>query len=139
MCNGGDSGREVSLATVQDSLTRSEATNSLSKPVKVCKEREIVPVFLETLRSAVSKAKNRLQQQYEQVYPDLSDIIRYVIDEEEASAWNLSPSFPHLALPELVEAHMALLGLQPFSNSSDNVLRPPVFIEIQDPPAQAVG
>lgn len=68
----------------------------------------MVLVFLETLRSEVSKVKNRLQQQYEQVHPDLGDIIRYVIDEEEASAWNLSRSFPHLALPELVEAHLAL-------------------------------
>jgi hypothetical protein len=91
--------------------------------MKTDQEPEAVPVFLEALTSEVSKVKNRLQQQYEQVYPDLGDIIRYVIDEEEASAWNLSPSFPHLALPELVEAHMALLGLQPFSNSSDNVLK----------------
>jgi hypothetical protein len=77
----------------------------------MCDEREIVPVFLETLTSEVSKVKNRLQQQYEQVYPDLGDIIRYVIAEEEASAWNLSPLSPQLVLPELVEAHTALLGL----------------------------
>jgi hypothetical protein len=102
-------------------------------------EREIVPIFLETLRSEVSKVRNQLQQQYEQVYPDLGDIIRYVIDEEEASAWNLSPSFPHLALPELVKAHMALLGLHPFSNRSDNVIKLPVFAEIQEPRAQAGG
>ena len=90
----------------------------------------MVSVLLEILRSEVSKGKNRLQQQYEQVYPDLGDIIWYVIDEEEASAWNLSPSFPHLALPDLVEAHMALLGLQSFSHRSDNLLRPPIFTEI---------
>ena len=105
----------------------------------MCEEREKAPVFLETLTSAVSKVTNRLQQQYEQVYPDLGDIIRYVIDEEEARAWNLSPLSPHLALPDLVEAHMAQLGLQPFSNRSDNVLKPLVFTEIQEPPAQAVG
>ena len=122
-----------------DSAARSEATNPSSKPIKVCKELEIVPVFLETLRSEVSKVKNRLQQQYEQVYPDLGDIIRYVIDEEEASAWNLSPLSAYLVLPELVEAHLALLGLQPFSNSSDSVFKPPVFTEIQEPSAQAVG
>ena len=105
----------------------------------MCEEREKVLVFLETLTSAISKVKNRLQQQYEQIYPDLGDIIRYVIDEEEARAWNLSPLSPHLALPDLVEAHMAQLGLQPFSNRSDNVLKPPVFTEIQEPPAQVVG
>jgi hypothetical protein len=124
---------------MQDSLTRFEATKPVGNPVKMREQREIVPVFLETLTSEVSKVKNRLQQQYEQVYPDLGDIIRYVIDEEAASAWNLSPSFPHLALPELVKAHMALLGLQPFSNSSDHILKPPVFTEIQEPPVQAVG
>ena len=42
-------------------------------------------------------------------------------------------------LPELVEAHMALLGLQPFSNSSDHILKPLAFTEIQVPRAQAVG
>jgi hypothetical protein len=42
-------------------------------------------------------------------------------------------------LPELVEAHMALLGLHPFSNRSDNVLKLPVFAEIQEPRAQAGG
>ena len=130
MSHSGRFDREVSLPVVQDSLTRFEATKLVSKPVKTCEEPEIVPVFLETLRSAVSKVKNHLQQQYEQVYPDLGDIIWYVIDEEEASAWNLSPSFPHLALPDLVEAHMALLGLQSFSNRSDNLLRPPIFTEI---------
>ena len=91
------------------------------------------------MSSAVSKVKNQLRQQYEQIYPDLGDIIHYVIDEEEARAWNLSPLSPHLALPDLVEAHMAQLGLQSFSNRSDNVLKPPVFTEIQEHPAQAAG
>ena len=111
----------------------------MGKPIKMREEREIVPIFLETLRSEVSRVKNQLQQQYEQVYPDLGNIIRYVIDEEEARAWNLSPLSPHLALPDLVEAHMEQLGLQPFSNRSDNVLKPLVFTDIQESPAQAVG
>jgi hypothetical protein len=94
----------------QDSFTRSEATKPASKPVRMCEEREKVPVFLETLTSAVFKVKNRLQQQYEQIYPDLGDIIRYVIDEEQARAWNRSPLSPQLVLPDLVKAHMAQLG-----------------------------
>jgi hypothetical protein len=32
-----------------------------------------------------------------------------VLDEEEAKAWDLS-FFPHLFLPDLVEAHIATLG-----------------------------
>ena len=105
----------------------------------MCQEREIVPVFLEPLTSAVSKLRNRLQQQYEQAYPDLGDIIRYVIDAEEANAWNLLSLSPHLFLPDLVEAHMAQLGLQRVSARPDNVSAPPVFMEIQQHPAEAIG
>jgi hypothetical protein len=68
--------------------------------------------FLQNLPGAVSKLKNRLQRDYEQAYPGLRDLIRIILDEEEAKAWNLS-SFPHLFLPDLVEAHIAQLGLQP--------------------------
>jgi hypothetical protein len=69
-------------------------------------------VFPQNLISAVSKLKNRLQRNYEQAYPGLHDLIRIVLDEEEANAWNLSP-FPHLFLPDLVETHIAKLGLEP--------------------------
>jgi hypothetical protein len=73
---------------------------------------EAVTGFLQNLPGAVSKLKNRLQRNYEQAYPGLRDLIRIVLDEEEAKAWNLS-SFPHLFLPDLVEAHIAQLGLEP--------------------------
>ena len=78
-------------------------------------------VFPQTVTSAVSKLKNRLQREYEQAYPGLRDLIRIVLDEEEAKAWNLS-SFPHLFLPDLVEAHIAQLGLQPVKY--ENLFRP---------------
>ncbi len=64
------------------------------------------------LTGAVSDLKDRLQRQYEHAYPGFGDIIRIVLDKEEARAWDLSP-FPHLFLPDLVEAHIAELGLQP--------------------------
>jgi hypothetical protein len=70
-----------------------------------------VPIFLEILTTALSQLKNRLQQDYEQIYPDLSDIIRFVIKAEEAEALKLSPLSPHLVLPALVEEHMGQLGL----------------------------
>ena len=70
-----------------------------------------VTVFLQNLPNAVSKLKNRLQRHYEQTYPDLRDLIRIILDEEETTAWNLS-SFPHLLLPDLVEVHIAKLGLR---------------------------
>jgi hypothetical protein len=105
----------------------------------MCQEREIAPVFLETLTSAVSKIKNRLQQRYEQVYPDLGDIVRYVIDEEEPNAWKVSSLFPHLVLPDLVEAHMAQRGLQVVGGRPGNGLAPPAFAEIREHTGQAVG
>jgi len=67
--------------------------------------------FPQSLTDTVSKLKNRLQRQYEQTYPELGDLVRIVLDEEEAKAWELS--FPHLFLPDLVEAHIAQLGLRP--------------------------
>lgn len=72
---------------------------------------EAVTGFLQNLPGAVSKLKNRLQREYEQAYPGLRDLIRIILDEEEARAWDLS--FPHLFLPDLVAAHIAQLGLHP--------------------------
>jgi hypothetical protein len=68
-------------------------------------------VFPQMVTNAVSKLKNRLQQEYERTYPDLGDLVRIVLDEEETKAWELS--FPHLFLPDLVEAHITKLGLRP--------------------------
>ena len=67
--------------------------------------------FSQTLAAAVTRLKNQLQRTYEQAYPELGDLVRIVLDEEEARAWELS--FPHLLLPDLVEAHVAKLHLQP--------------------------
>jgi len=89
--------------------------------MKTYAQFEAAPDLLEALTRAVSKLKKRLQQQYKQVYPDLGDIIRYVIEEEEANAWNLSPAFPHLVLPDLVEAHIRQLGLQPIFIEPDKM------------------
>jgi hypothetical protein len=89
----------------------------------------VAAVFLQTLTDAVSDLKNRLQQDYEQAYPGLGDIIHIVLDEEEANAWELS-DFPHLFLPDLVEAHVAKLGLQPAETKHDDVPVPHRFFEI---------
>jgi len=69
-------------------------------------------VFLQTVSVALAQLKQRLQQDYEQAYPDLGQIIHIVIEEEEAKAWELT-LFPHLLLPDLVDAHIANLDLQP--------------------------
>ena len=69
------------------------------------------PVFLQTVSVALAQLKQRLQQDYEQAYPDLREIIHLVLDDEEAKAWELS-LFPHLLLPDLVEARIINLNLQ---------------------------
>jgi len=77
-------------------------------------------VFLQTVSLAVAQLKQQLQQDYEQAYPLLGEIIHLILDEEETKAWELS-SFPHLFLPDLVEAHVAKLGLQPAAKKQDEI------------------
>jgi PAS domain-containing protein len=71
-------------------------------------------VFLQTVSVAIARLKQRLQQDYEQANPGLRKIVHLVLDEEETKAWELS-LFPHLLFPDLVEAHIAKLNLQPAS------------------------
>ena len=97
--------------------------------MKTDNNADAVTVFLQKLPGAVSKLKNRLQHDYEQAYPGLADIIRVVLDEEEAKAWELS--FPHLFLPDLVEAHIAQLGLRPAEIRDDRVPVPAGFSDEQ--------
>ena len=69
-------------------------------------------VFLQTVLVAVMQLKRQLQYDYEQAYPELREVIRLVLDEEETRAWDLT-LFPHLLLPDLVEAHIATLNPRP--------------------------
>src|SRR5438477_12126313 len=78
--------------------------------MKTDQDQNPTAVFPQIVNNAVSKLKNRLQQEYERTYPDLGDLVRIVLDEEEAKAWELS--FPHLFLSDLVEGHIARLGLR---------------------------
>jgi hypothetical protein len=87
------------------------------------------PVFLQTVSVALRQLKQRLQQDYEQAYPDLREIIHLVLDEEETEAWELS-LFPHLLLPDLVEAHIEKLNLRPADTRHDELLVPHAFPKI---------
>lgn len=87
-------------------------------------------VFVQTVRSAISQLKARLQQDYKRAYPDLIEIIQIVLDEEEANACDLS-SFPHLLLPDLVQAHLVKLNLQPADTKHADVLVPHNFTQIE--------
>ena len=80
-------------------------------------------VFLQTVGIAVGQLKQQLQRDYEKSYPELREIIHLVLDEEESRAWNLT-IFPHLLLPDLVEAHIASLNLQPVQTKHADVFTP---------------
>ena len=80
-------------------------------------------VFLQTVSLAVTQLKRELQQDYEQAYPQLREVIHLVLDEEEARAWDLT-LFPHLLLPDLVEAHVATLNLRPVEAKHEDVFAP---------------
>jgi len=101
-----------------------------NKPMKTDQHPDPAAVFPQILSNAVSKLKNRLQQEYERAYPDLGDLVRIVLDEEEAKAWELA--FPHLFLPDLVEEHITQLGLRPADIRGDRVPAPARFSEDQN-------
>jgi hypothetical protein len=86
-------------------------------------------VFLQTVSAAVTRLKQKLQQDYERVYPSLGEIIHLIVDEEEAKAWELS-LFPHLFLPDLVEAHVTKLGLQSAPTKQNEVRGPHRFLDM---------
>ena len=87
-------------------------------------------VFLQTVLIALAQLKQRLQREYEQGYPDLRELIHIVLDEEEARAWELT-FFPHLLLPDLVEAHLARLNLRPVEMKHADLFAPRNSDEIE--------
>src|SRR5205814_7730691 len=87
-------------------------------------------VFLQTVSAAVTQLKQKLQLDYERVYPGLGEIIHLILDEEEAKAWELS-LFPHLFLPDLVEARLINLNLNPIETKHDDVFAPHGFNRIE--------
>lgn len=72
----------------------------------------------EKLAGAVAELKHRLQARYERAHPGQAELVRRAVAEAEALAWELS-FFPHLFLPDLVEARIAELTLQPASARSE--------------------
>ncbi|MBV9617569.1 MAG: hypothetical protein JO201_00015 [Verrucomicrobia bacterium] len=106
-------------------------TEQLSNPTNT--------VFLQTVSVAMTQLKQELQHNYEQAYPELREIIHLVLDEEETRAWNLT-LFPHLLLPDLVEAHVAKLNLRPVETKHEDVFASHSFSHIEsDEPVYACG
>ena len=97
--------------------------------MKTDQQSEAAAVFLQTVSVAIAQLKQQLQCDYEQAYPDLREIVHLVLDEEETKAWELS-LFPHLLLPDLVEAHIEKLNLQPADTRHDDLRVPHHFPEI---------
>ena len=64
------------------------------------------------LTDTVAKLSQRLQARYESLYPGHREMLRRVIAEAEAASWELS-RFPHLLLPDLVEARLEALTSDP--------------------------
>jgi hypothetical protein len=87
-------------------------TDQLSNPTNT--------VFLQMVSVAMMQLKQELQHDYEQAYPELREIIHLVLDEEETRAWDLT-LFPHLLLPDLVEAHVANLNLRPVETKHEDI------------------
>jgi hypothetical protein len=74
---------------------------------------QLTAVFLQTVSVAVAQLKQQLLRDYQQTYsdyPDVDRLVRIIVDAEEDRARELT-SFPHLVLPDLVEAHLASLNL----------------------------
>ena len=86
--------------------------------MKTDQPQDLLPVFPQIVDAAVSRLKEQLRQHYQQAYPSLGEIIHLVLDEEQANAAEMS-FFPHLLFPDLVEAHIAKLGLPPASAEQD--------------------
>jgi hypothetical protein len=105
-------------------------TNTSKEPDPMKTDTQPKSVFLQTVSVALRQLKQRLQQDYEQAYPDLREIVHLVLDEEEANAWELS-LFPHLLLPDLVEAHITNLSLHPVERKHDDVFAPHGFNGIE--------
>jgi hypothetical protein len=109
-----------SPAEMAEPSTSRKLTN---KNMKSETTSEVISVFPRMAAAAMSGLKNQLLEDYEEKYPGLGEIIRLVVDEEEAHAWKLS-AFPHLFLPDLVEEHIARLGLEP-ADTRHEIIFPP--------------
>ena len=84
---------------------------------------QLTAVFLQTVSVAVAQLKQQLLRDYQQTYwdyPDVDRLIRIIVDAEEDRARELT-AFPHLLLPDLVEAHLASLNLHRIRTNQGHV------------------
>ena len=98
--------------------------------MKTDQPNQSAAVFLQTVSVALARLKQRLQREYEQGYPDLRELIHIVLDEEETRAWELT-FFPHLLLPDLVEAHLGSLNMRLVKTNHGHVFAAENFNSVQ--------
>src|SRR5437867_3363692 len=98
-----------------------QAQGLIDAPDPVAKAKALFSCYQGTVAQA------RIQNDVEL----LREIIHLVLDEEETEAWELS-LFPHLLLPDLVEAHIEKLNLRTVDTRHDNLLAPHPFPEIDN-------
>ena len=74
---------------------------------------DLAPGFCRKLVSALAALKEQLRQKYENVLPGRPGLVREIIAEAEALAWETP--FPHLFLPDFAELRLAkvMATLQP--------------------------
>jgi hypothetical protein len=100
--------------------------------MKIDQLQEPAPIFAQMVSLAIGRLKKRLQRCYQKAYPDSGEIIRRMIDEEEAKAREIS-FFPHLILPDLVDAGIGKLGLRPDETRHDTAGLSPEFTTTEMP------
>jgi hypothetical protein len=93
----------------------------MNAQLALTRHQAILATFALKLSGAIQELKDRLQAHYEHLYPGQAELVRAAIDDAEALAWRLS-SFPHLFLPDLVEARIEELSLQPAFVGSEPAL-----------------
>jgi hypothetical protein len=98
--------------------------------MKTDQPNQSAAVFLQTVSVALAHLKQRLQQNYEQAYPDLRQLIQIVLEQEETRARDLT-LFPHLVLPDLIEAHLASLNMHPMKRNQANAFAAEEFNSVQ--------
>jgi hypothetical protein len=109
-CLPGKTGERYMSAFTVTPPARTKESNKLEALVKTAADIE-PSVFHDSVSAAVRGLRLRLEENYRKTYPDRADIIHLVLDQEEARAWRLSP-FPHLLLPDLVQARIEKLNLR---------------------------
>jgi hypothetical protein len=103
-----------------------------STSMKTDQPQEPTLIFTQMVSVALGRLKKRLQRYYQKAYPGSGEIIRRMIDEEETKAWEIS-FFPHLILPDLVDARIGKLGLQPAKTHYDTAGRSHDFTTTERP------